>query len=440
MKRSSTYGLDLRFERVVAALCITDRSFWGLIGHDVDPEMLEDEICVSVVSACSAAAKDGVMPTPVVIVQRVRRWHEEGKVGERQFKRVRSFVLDTAEDGDAVVDADSVAKELAPVLRRSAESAALDAGYDLFAKRGDLAEVETLLAGARRIGCADTSIGSRLGPDAIDRIAMGASGASFLPTGVRELDAEIRGLRRGGLGIALGSTGAGKSMFLDHVAAEAVSTCVPAALATLELASEDHEARIIGNLVDIPTSDLSMYKSAQKQARERMEVLENDGLLSFLTVKDFTPRATTVADLEAWVSAEEAFYQIEIPLICVDYPSLLADPTKKVRHEEANAVAEQLRAWAKRANKWMWGAHQSTGEGMNTQKTQRLDNYHVADSKGVAKTADLLVSLNPRDDGASLLWYVAKCRHGTGGAEVGPLPHDFCRGRVVMTRRQGWPY
>ena len=40
----------------------------------------------------------------------------------------------------------------------------------------------------------------------------------------------------------------------------------------------------------------------------------------------------------------------------------------------------------------------------------------------------------------SLLFHVAGNRYGATGADVGPLPHDFERGRVSSVVRRGWPY
>lgn len=440
MVSRETYGLEAEFERAVAKLCATDRRFWGLVGRSVEPELLHDRAARRCVAACGQLVSEGRQPTPLVVVQRVRRWHESGELTRDDLAACRELMAETTDDEHDQAAVDAIAAELAPVLRREAQRDALDQGLTAFAKDGDLSRVEALLASAKRIGCAETSVGIRLTADVVDRVAE-RSGAVRLSTGIAELDAVTGGgLRRGALGFVLGATNAGKSMFLDHVAAEAISNCVCTALATLELSSEDHHARVIGNLVDLPFSDIVQYPDVREEARERLAALEQDGLLAFLTVKEFTSRATSVADLAEWLDAEEGYYREKVELLLVDYPSLLCDPARKVRHEEASAVVEQLRALAVDRDVWIWGAHQANAEGMNARKTKRLDNWHVAESKGVAKTADLIVTINPRDDGESILWFVSKNRHGPHGDDAGPLPVDFERGRVAPCERSGWPF
>ena len=59
---------------------------------------------------------------------------------------------------------------------------------------------------------------------------------------------------------------------------------------------------------------------------------------------------------------------------------------------------------------------------------------------GLSRTADLVITLNPRDEGATLMFRIDKNRHGRGGEDIGPLPHEFEKGRVCPVYREGWPF
>lgn len=435
------YGLDPLFERIVAELCAVRSQFWGRIGKDIDPERIGDpdaKLALQIARSVAYETKNAPSSAPVLI-QRAQRWHAQGKLSADALGSVRELFLDAIDDGEGF-DGDMIATELAPVLRRELEKAALEVGYDHFAKRKDMGQVEAMLAKAKRIGSVDLSQGSRLGSSIVQGIVQRAS-YTRRPFGVRELDSALGGgQRRGTYCVISGSTGAGKSMFCDHAVAEHVSFGWACAVATLELSEDDHHARIIGNLVDLPYDDILRYPDVALESEKRLRVLEEDGLLGFCTVKMFTARSTTVADIDEWLDIEEQIAGRKIETVVVDYGTLLSDPEKKVRHEEMSSIAEQLRTLAVTRDVFLMVPNQANAEGMNSGKTKRLENHHSADSKGIPKTCDLHITLNPRDDGETLMFYVAKNRHGASGEEVGPLPVEFEKGRIAPAIREGWPF
>ena len=121
-------------------------------------------------------------------------------------------------------------------------------------------------------------------------------------------------------------------MSLSHVAAEAVSNGRSVAYATLELGEVHVHSRIMSNLTDICWEDIVHDPRSVKKAKDRLKVLEEDGLLGFCTVRYFTPHATTMADIRQWVKEEEEAYGRAIDLVCIDYVALLSAPNKKSKH------------------------------------------------------------------------------------------------------------
>ncbi len=432
------YGLDAVFERIVAQFCATSTKFWGKVAPGLDPEAITDPTARLIIRACGTIFREtGRGPTSYAIVmQRLRSWREQGKVPDKDLQPAKIALADAEED---LVDFDeqAILLELLPVLRRRMEKNALKRGYDTYSKKGDLAPVSLMLDKAQRLGAADTSTGLQLGSYLFDA-ELKVSDIKRLSTGIIELDASLDdGMKRANFGVVMGSTGAGKSLFMSHIAAEAAAMGIGVAYATLEINEEDICARILGNLVDMPVSDLTRFKASQDEAKRRVQLLERDGLLGFAVVKYFTPDVTTVDDIFEWITAEEDAHRQKIEVVLIDSGNHLTDAGKKTRWEQQDGVSAKLRDRAHKDNIWIWTGAQADAEGMNTKKTKRLEAHNAAYSKGIPRNCDLLITLNPRDEG--IMYHVAKNRLGKGGDDVGPIPHQWEFGRMCGVIRQGWP-
>jgi replicative DNA helicase len=346
-------------------------------------------------------------------------------------------LLDDADEDADSYDLDGVLAELLPVVRRNAQRKLLEDALNKFGKHKDLTSVAEELEKASRIGAVDKSVGDLVSSDSIDRIKRLRS-SQKLPTGIDELDAALAGgMRQGSLGIYVGPSASGKSMALVHAAAHVCAEGGSVAYATMELASETVEARIISNLTG--ASAISDDPRELEEALLRMEALEADGLVGHCSVQYFSAHATTVADLEEWLKSEEERHGSKIDLVCVDYLSLLSSHRKKTKHEEITDIVENLRALAVKGDRWVWTASQVKASAHDS-KNKQITMDQAAGSMGVSRTADIVVTLNPRDEGATIMYRVDKNRHGPGGENVGPLPHHFEMGRMCPVNRAGWPF
>jgi hypothetical protein len=226
-------------------------------------------------------------------------------------------------------------------------------------------------------------------------------------------------------------------MFLGHLTAKAITDGAFCIYITLELPPEHVIARILGNITGMPVNAIVEDTFIRDAAFLQLANLRGPHSFGDLRVTYMTPRVATVHDVARFVRESEDRAGKKADVVAVDYGVLLADPTKKVRHEEQTAIAEQLRAMAAEMNVVLWTGAQATGDGMDKKKVKTLDVQHTADSKGIAKTADLIISLNRRDEGATTLFRVVKNRYGAGDKEAGPLPHDFEHGRSAPCV---WPW
>ena len=431
-----SYELDAEFERIVAQLLVTRPRFFKRVIKEIDPESIQEIGAQLVIGLCKTFRR---APTSTVLIrQRARSYMDKGKLTEDEVGHIFELLEDADEDADAYSDED-VLEELVPVLRRRMEKEALDVGLKAFGNQEELGKVSEILNRAYRLGTSESMLGTHLSSDIMDQIER-LRLVKKLPSGVAELDAALGGgLERGSMALYVGPTGAGKSMSLSHTGCDAITNNLNVAYATLELGEEYVYSRIVSNLTDICWEDIMNVSRSAKKARKRLKILEEQALLGFCTVRYFTPHATTVSDIKDWVEEEEENYGKSIDLICVDYASLLSDPGKKAKHEELTSIAEQMRSLAADKKCWVWSAAQSKAEA-HDRRTKKIDSQHTAGSMGLPRTADLVITLNPRDEGATMMFRIAKNRYGRSGEDIGPLPHEFEKGRVCPIVREGWPF
>lgn len=432
------YGLDPRFERVVLFLCCARPAFWARIGRELDAEACGLPEATLVLAACRSIvqATGGPPVAAVVVLQRLARAVSEGKLSASRVAEVAAM-LDQAEE-DGIPPEDAVVAELVPVVRRRLEAAAVDTAATEYARRGDLGRAAELIERASRLGQAVATAGFRGGEEGFERIeALRKLGR--LPTGILELDmATDGGPLRGQLGVAIGDSGAGKSIFLTHVAMEGVRNNLHVAIATLELSDAQTFARCAANLTGVPISHIEESSAWRTEARARMRALSASGLVGTFHVGDFPPHATTVGQIIEWVGDIEQREGRKVDLVVVDYGDKLFDPRARADNEYVamRYVFEGMRRdGAVAKDQWWWTASQASRPSKDSGKV--LDLRNVADSMHKVRVADRVVTLNPEpNDDQQITYFVAKNRTGPSRRKVGPLPHDFARARMVPLARE----
>lgn len=371
-------------------LCATSALFWKRIGPHVDPDRIADDAAKNVISACRQIDAEGKVPSkPVIVTQRLRRRHEDGKLGLEDFNDARDLLQAAIEEAESY-DVEVVIAEMTPVIRSEVEKQALDQGFEIWSKGGDTSRVAQILENAKRIGAREHALGVLLNSSHVMEVYE-RNQVRRLPTGIAELDRELLGgIRRGTFTVLTGATGVGKSMMLDHILAGCIAPYnsgvgMPSALATVgELTDDDHYARLYGNLTELPYTDILENKKVAFRAESRMRTLEDEQFLTFFTCRFFDAEATTVDDILEWIEAEERHHGIKIPVIGIDYAMNLIEPKKKARHEEIKTISAKLRSHAKSSDKWIITPHQGTGDTLSEKKTTRIDNSQVAEGKGIA--------------------------------------------------------
>jgi len=408
-----------------------------MVGRELDPQAMSDGPVRLAMLACrQIALETGSGPSSALIVlQRLRASVNRGKLTQARLNDVAALV-DDAEDA-GVPPVEELVAELAPVIRRRMQSKAILEAHAEFARGGDFGSVEKLLERAKVVGQSAGVEQIRAGAAGFDSIAALAH-LGRLPTGIIELDLAIKGgMLRGKLGVVIGDSGAGKSIFLDTQACEAVRGGLHVAVATLEISKEETFARCAAGLTGVATGLILESPDHRKVAAERLEqMLPHIGMLH---VGEFAPHATPVREVVDWVEELEQAQGSAIHVVVVDYGDKLHEP--KARQDDEYVamryVFEGMRRDGARAkNQWWW-----TGSQAKRQKDpgkRLLDLHSAADSMHKVRVADLVVTLNPREEG--LIYFVAKNRGGPAGLAVGPLPTDFERGRITPVAREWGPW
>jgi len=425
MVKMDGYGFAPAFENALATLLCTKQRLFSLVGSHIEVDALSSEAAQLLVRAAKAIAHDASGKGPnsfALVLQRLRRWMDEGGVSQEQINA--AVDLTHAAEDDGLPDEELVVSELVPILRRRAEGAALHEAIDGHGKRRDLAGTVEKLAAAGRLGeSAVDSPGVTLGVGSFAAIAE-LKKLVRLPLGVPEVDAVLEGgLWRKGLGMVIADTGGGKSMYLSHQGSTGTAAGLFVAYATLELPEAVVLARMKANLTGIPTNAIL---NGSQEAMDKMAELEAS--LGLCIVKSFTPKLTTVADLIKWVEGLEQEHGRAVDLLLVDYADKLGVGKDVGSYEAGESITEGLRLFGFDNDKWVWTASQSKGR---DNKKKRLDTSDVADSMHKVRAADIVLTATVKDDGEQLLWYVAKNRLGRAHLSVGPLPHEFEYGRVA---------
>lgn len=433
VKREQPYNFDAVFESCVVTLACSNPRFYGRVGVSLDPELMRSESAKHAMRAAHAINKDvGHGPTAsVLVIQRLRAWMADGKITLEAIKLVAEM-FDAAEDA-GLPDVESVVAEVAPLIQQRMRDEAVQEAIDAFGKKRDLSKAVAIELKAARVGTADTSVGTLMGPESWAEVSS-LKDIERMPTGIIELDSGLDGgLQRGGLGVVLGAAGDGKSMMLSHTASVNLVAGAFVGYATLELPRPEILARMKANITGIP---INLLKAGDtREAQQKFAALAHR--MGPCVVQDFTPYATTADDIKEWVERSEEFIGRKMDLLIVDYGDKVGvRATKKdgtsSEYTSARIVFESMRIYSFERKMFTWTASQATRQ---KDKKKLLDLNDTADSLHKVRVADLVISLNIEEDeeGGDKTVRIKVAKHRTGKSKfvVGPLPGAYEVGQVV---------
>jgi replicative DNA helicase len=247
------------------------------------------------------------------------------------------------------------------------------------------------------------------------------------PTGIKQLDKKDvlnGGLARGEIGVITAPTGVGKSHFLVHVGAQALSVGKNVVHYTFELTETSVGVRYDSHLCDIPSSDV------QDRKEDILRVYEENNY-GRLIIKEYPTGSASVVTIRNHL--EKLAMRDFIPsLIVIDYADIMRSTRSydSLRHE-LKLIYEELRNMAMEMKIPIWTASQANREA-SEKDVVGLDS--MSEAYGKAMVADVVVSLSrkqlEKSTGAGRL-FVAKNRAGRDGI-LFPVRIDCAKSRITV--------
>lgn len=436
------YPFTRPFEIMVAFAEASIPRFHDFLGYAIDPEKLPSADCRLLVSAAQGVAREtgAGCPSTIVASQNLRRTVDAGKVTHEQLQEVEDLIQ-LAQDLGGVPDLDALLSEASPVIKRLAQREAVAEAIKDFGRGEDIDTSLHRFEQVAVMGRARVSLGTTLPGTSDDIFAtMKPMMRTPLPTGIAELDLVLDGgVERQSLAMIMASTGGGKSLFLGHQAAEALTLGYDVAYMTLEMSEMQLKRRIYANLLDMTVDEM---EARPHEAARRFNCWRENGLGN-LYIMYSTPRATTPGTVRRWLKALEQEKKIHPELLIIDYADKMVSSlksNKQVKHyEEMEVVYEDLRSIAVERDGWTWTASQTNRSGLH-KKT--VDLEHVSDSANKPRVCDVVLSISrtAEDERENMLRFrIPKRRENQAHQEVGPLSMDAAHGRIAMsTRNDPW--
>lgn len=430
------YDFDPRFEACVLFYVCSDSKFWAAAGRELEVDSFSLAPAKALCEAARQLHKEGVPPSCLGVLQRLRATVSAGKLEARLLEESDALFESVLELQPKPPSAEAVLSELIPLLKRRLQSKAVLLSHQQWASRGDFTVVAATLARAERLGRGEEQPGVQLGAAGFRAIAeVGA--LERLPTGVFELDQQIGGLWRGAVGFWLGRSGGGKSMALIHQTATAVLQKRRfTGFVTLELPQSLQLARLYAHLTGVPVNLILDNPAQRAESQRRMASLEP--MIGICEVVELPAHGTSPQDLDHWIDSQEQKHSQKMEVLVVDYADLLTAPVPRGESNDyvmMRQVYLGLQKLAKGRNMWVWtGSQAGRGKGTKKADSEYLDLESVADSMNKSRIADMVLSLNPREEGQFEI-FVAKHRLGRAGYAVGPLPSEFELARLTPWAR-----
>ena len=201
------------------------------------------------------------------------------------------------------------------------------------------------------------------------------------------------GLVNKSLNVALAGTGVGKSLFMCHVAAGALTQMKNVLYITMEMAEERIAERIDANLMNVPIDQLENL--SKDMFDKKMHKLTDKGV-GKLIVKEYPTGAASANNFRSLLKELQIKRDFKPDLICIDYLNICASARMKAMGGSINsytyvkAIAEELRGIAVEFNLPVLTATQTTRGGFGNSDVGLED---TSESFGLPATADLMFAL-----------------------------------------------
>ena len=227
-------------------------------------------------------------------------------------------------------------------------------------------------------------------------------------TGWQEIDTITGGgLGKSELGVVIAPTGAGKSMALVHLGAQAIKEGKTVVHYTLELQDTIIGTRYDSCITGYPLSDIRSFKEEVYE-----EITQLDGSL---IVKEYPTKSATTNTIRSHLS-RLIKRDIKPGLIIVDYADLLKPVIiRKEKRNELESIYEELRALSTEFQCPIWTASQTNRSGLNAEV---ITMEQISEAFNKCFVADFIFSISrtieDKQNNQGKI-FIAKNRNGPDG-------------------------
>lgn len=210
------------------------------------------------------------------------------------------------------------------------------------------------------------------------------------------------GLPNKSLNIALAGTGVGKSLFMCHCAANALTQGKNVLYITMEMAEERIAERIDANLLDLPIDQIENLSREMFETKVSKIAAKTNGKL---IIKEYPTGQAHSGHFRALLNELKLKKKFSPDLVFIDYLNICSSSRMKGLGGSINtysyikAIAEELRGLAVEFNLPIMSATQTTRTGYANSDPGLED---TSESFGLPATADLMFALISNDELVSL--------------------------------------
>lgn len=220
-----------------------------------------------------------------------------------------------------------------------------------------------------------------------------------IPTGIRSLDDAIEGgveTNTSALYVACGAAGAGKSLFLQNIAVNAVKAGRNVVYLTFELAENQIRKRMDSTFSGM---DITKMIKMRHKVKETIKSMYDDGTVGKMFIKEYPTGTCTAFDIENYLNKLKLQKDFVPDIVMVDYLGIMRPMVTLTKgsnsYERTKIVCEELRSLSGKLKIPFFSASQLNRDGTGKDSVG-MDN--IADSMGIAHTADLVLALTQPDE------------------------------------------
>jgi len=414
------------FQEKLASIMFRERSFCDQITEVLDVNYFESKhLQVFIKLIFDYKQKYSSHPGKTIMETEVmNKLDEESEVTQN---RVRTFFARCLADEKANDDGYIKDEALTFCRRQKIKEGFVKAAQKL---KGDeeLDDVKTILDEAFKLGSTNNA-GYDYMKDFEKRFEVKARNP--ISTGWGEVDRITGGgLGSGELGVVVAPTGAGKSMALVHLGAQALLNGLNVVYYTLELADTVVASRFDAAITGFALKSLFHLKD------DIYEKLTSSSIGN-LIIKEYPTKTATVQTIRNHLESLKDREDFKVDLVLVDYGDLLKPASYlKEKRNELEEIYETLRGTAMIYKCPVWTASQTNRGALNAEV---ITMESISEAFNKCFPADFIISISrtPEDKQADTgLMFVAKNRNGPDGFVL-PMKIDTSKVYLEVLKNNG---